>query len=149
MFPLPLLITVAPSRRLRLLVAGLHLAAAGALWLADLPMAAQLASTGLIGASLAAYRRPGQPVTLRAKSRGELEIREGDAWKPVPAFSAQLLFPAITLLRYTPAGQDRPAYLAILPDSLPAQDFRRLRVWLRWLGDRRGSKPADADPTAS
>ena len=85
MFPLPLVVAVAPSRRLRLAVAGLHAAAVGALWLADLSAAAQLAGTALVAAGLAVRLRPERPVTLRARARGELEIRSGEVWSPLAA----------------------------------------------------------------
>mgnify|MGYP001317708554 CR=1 FL=1 len=144
MFPLPLVLTVHPSRRLRWTVTALHLAAAGAVWLAALPVSAQLAGTALIGASLAMHRRTRRQTTLRADAKGKLEIRENGAWQAVAGFQVPLRFPQLTLLRYTRGEQRRTEHLAILPDGLSEQDFRRLRVWLRWLGGNPGIVPGPA-----
>ncbi len=135
MFPLPLRVTLNPSRQLRLWLAGLHMVAGFALWLADLPMTWQGAGTVLLAASLAYYRRPGTPVTLRGKSDGSLEIqREGD-WEQIELLPDSLVLPALTVLRYRVAGQRWVRTLLVLADSLPWEDFRRLRVWVCWLGE--------------
>ena len=58
MFPLPLGVTVKPSRRLRLGIAAFHLLAAAALWLAALPITAQLAGSALLVLGLILGTRP-------------------------------------------------------------------------------------------
>lgn len=136
MFPLPLRVTLNPSRQLRLWLAGLHMVAGLALWLADLPMTWQGAGTVLLAASLAYYRRPGTSVALRGKSDGNLELqREGD-WEPIELLPDSLVLPALTVLRYRVPGERRVRTAVILADSLPGEDFRRLRVWVRWLGGK-------------
>ena len=134
MFPLPLVLTVVPSGRARRGLAGLHLLAAVALWLADLPPAAQAAGTLLLGPNLLRQLRSPPAMTLRCGRRGELARRQGETWQPVPEFEAPLVLPALTLLRFRSAPRRRPQTLLILTDSLPEDDFRRLRVWLKWLG---------------
>lgn len=134
MFPLPLRVTLNPSRQLRLWLAGLHLVAGIALWLAELPFLWQLTGTALLAVSLTHYRRPGAPVTLRGKPDGILEIqREGD-WEPIELLPDSLVLPALTVLRYRVPIERRVRTVVILADSLPGEDFRRLRVWVRWLG---------------
>lgn len=134
MFPLPLSVTVKPSRRLRLGIAALHLLAAAALWLAALPIAAQLAGSALLALGLLLGTRPAPETTLRGKSDGTLEIRHDDTWREITPVSPSLVLPFITILPLR--RQDRPRHLVILGDSLPPEDFRRLRVWLEWLGKR-------------
>jgi hypothetical protein len=133
-FPLPLGVTVKPSRRLRLGIGALHLLATGALWLAVLPLTAQLAGTLLLLLSLVLATRPAPETTLRGKADGTLEIRHHDSWQAIGPVSPSLVLPFITILPLR--SQDRPRYLVILEDSLPPEDFRRLRVWIQWLGKR-------------
>ncbi|KAF0099175.1 MAG: hypothetical protein FD187_2896 [bacterium] len=144
MFPLPLTLTVAPSRQLRVGMAVLHLLAGAALWLAALPVPVQVAGTLLLLLSLAA--RPGQAAatTLRGKADGVLEILQDDTWRAVATLRAPLRTPALTLLRYRLAGDRRDRRLLVLPDSLPAEDARRFRVWLGWLAKDAG-RASDAD----
>jgi hypothetical protein len=134
MFPLPLNVTLEPSRQLRWGLVGLHLLAGAALWLADLPLAGQGAGTGVLALSLVRHLRPQQTLTLRCGRRGELALRQGETWQPLARFEAPLVLPGLALLRYQ-AGADKGAESrVILPDCLPPEDFRRLRVWLKWLG---------------
>jgi len=150
-FPLPLGVTVKPSRRLRLGIAALHLLAAAALWLAALPITAQLAGSALLVLGLILGTRPTPETTLRGKADGTLEIRQDDTWQEITPVSPSLVLPFITILPLR--RHDRPRHLVILGDSLPPEDFRRLRVWLVWLGKRpkapRSSgifRPESADP---
>jgi hypothetical protein len=136
-FPLPLVITVAPSRRLRIGLALLHLVALAALWLADLPTAWQTAGSVLLALSLAAHGRSHEALALRGTRNGRLEIRRDDHWLPATQFSAKLLLPFLVLLHIGLPVPSSPRYLIVLPDSLPREDFRRLRVWIRWLGRQR------------
>lgn len=131
MFPLPLRVTLHPSRQLRRWLAALHLAAGGALWLADLPVVWQGAGTTLLFASLLYYRRPEAPVTLRGKEDGSLEIRRDGDWEQIELLADSLVLPVLTVLRYQFPGKCRARTLVVLADSLPGEDFRRLRVWLR------------------
>lgn len=142
MFPLPLVVTIRPSRRLRLTVAALHLAAGLALWLADLPIPARIVGTLLLAVSLLMYARPGLETMLRGTADGKLEIRQNDAWHEIERVSYKLALPLITILRIQPAEASRPRNLVVLEDSLPPEDFRRLRVWMEWLG----KKPKEQEP---
>lgn len=143
MFPLPLVVTIRPSRRLSLAVAALHLIAGMAVWLAALPIPAQIAGSLLLAVSLAMRRHPVLETTLRGLADGTLEIRRNDAWHEIKRVSYKLVLPLITILRIQPAEDSRPRYLVMLPDSLPPEDFRRLRVWMEWLG----KKPKEPVPS--
>ncbi|HNQ04740.1 MAG TPA: hypothetical protein PKH69_09015 [Thiobacillaceae bacterium] len=132
MFPLPLVITVGPSTRLRLLLTGLHLLAAMALWLAALPLALQTSGSLLLALGLARHLRGAHGVTLRGNEKGQLEIRAGQTWHALHDTRVHLLSPGLTLLRFENPGNARARNLLVLPDSMPAEDYRRLRVWLQW-----------------
>lgn len=133
MFPLPLTITVAPSGYLLWGLLALHGLALAAAWLAQLPMPVKIALSALLITS-ASWRlgRRGTPVRLRCDKDGQLSLHADDAWRPVTLAAPPVLLPVLTILR--PRMADRKTRpLLILPDSLPEEDFRRLRVWLRWM----------------
>jgi hypothetical protein len=88
------------------------------------------------------YARPGTEATLRGKADGKLEIRRNDAWNEIDRVSYRLVLPLITILQIQMAGDSRPRHLVVLEDSLPPEDFRRLRVWMEWLG----KKPKEREP---
>jgi len=142
MYPLPLVVTLKPSRRLRQGLLALHLLAAAAVLLADLPPLWQAGLLPVLGVSLLWHaRRAAPPLVLRGKADGSLEVRRDDEWRPLELAPSSTVLPLLTVLHFKEADARR--HLVILPDSLPPEDFRRLRVWLRWLG----VQPAD-DPAA-
>jgi len=129
-------------------MAVLHLLAGAALWLAVLPVPVQVAGSLLLPLSLAAQSRSAIATTLRGKADGLLEIRQGETWRAVEMLRVALRTPALTLLRYRLAGERRDRRLLVLPDSLPDEDARRLRVWLGWLAKDAG-RVSDADGDAA
>jgi toxin CptA len=44
--------------------------------------------------------------------------------------------PYLTVLNLRGHGERGARHVTLLPDSLHAEDFRKLRVWLRWKEDR-------------
>jgi len=48
--------------------------------------------------------------------------------------SDSLVTPFITVLNVLPQGARLARSVVILPDSLDAESFRQLRVWLKWGG---------------
>lgn len=132
MFPFPLLLTVASSRRLAFALGLLHFSALAAVWLASLPMGMQLAASLGVGFSLYRHSRPQPPIRLRCHADGRLEIWQTGIWRQAEAIHPAMLLPWLTVLRYRPHGQRHMSTQVITPDSLPEDDFRRLRVWLRW-----------------
>ena len=130
MFPLPLLIESRPSSLARVLLVLLHLAALAALFLTELPNFVQLTGVVILGASLAAGRRPTPQRVLRAHRDGKLEIRRDSTWKPLVLQADSVALPWLILLRWR-EGQHHHR-LALPADALSRDDHRRLRVWLRW-----------------
>lgn len=115
-------------------LSGLHLLAVSALWLAALPVDLQVPGTAAMLLSLWHHRRPRAPRVLRCHNDGKLETRTGDDWVVLSLEKPLVSLPWLTVIRYRQPPAKRPATLVIAPGALPAEDFRRLRVWLRWLG---------------
>lgn len=132
MFPLPLIVEIRPSRQLRLGAALLHVAAGLALWLADLTYGVLVGGMGILIISLAFFSDHFEPVKLRGKTDGILEICNSEGWSQASRCEVGILVPVLILLHYQPSGQSYLSHLIVLPDSLPDMDFRRLRAWLKW-----------------
>jgi toxin CptA len=140
MFPLPLVVTIGASKQLRLFLAASHVACAAAIILAALDPALQWAGIALLCFSLAYYWRPTRSIRLRGDREGKLEIWQGDKWGEAHLAESSVTLPACTVIRIGSAGRQRRQGLIVLPDSLPAEDYRRLRVWLRWRGSKLAAK---------
>ena len=123
---------ILPSRRLRLARLALHAAAALAVWLAALPPWLQVAvSLVLLASAVRALLREAL-VRLRCRDDGRMELaRDGDfqAFRVSPG---SVVLPGLCVLALRAETNGERAWLTILPDGLAADDFRRLRVWLRW-----------------
>jgi toxin CptA len=132
MFPLPLTLIIRPSRQLLLGLVGLHGMALAASWLAHWPMPFQVLLSMVLLASASFHLRPRQTVILRCQRDGQLAIQADNTWVPVTPTYAQVLLPFLTLLRYRFDDKAPALHLLVLPDCLTPEDFRRLRVWLRW-----------------
>jgi toxin CptA len=137
MFPLPLVVTVGNSRLLRFFLVAIHVCCAAAILLAALSPVARAAGLALLIFSLVYYWRPAPDVRLRGHGDGKLEIWRDQHWQVVRLASTSVIMPGCTVLHIPSGSRWQNSYLVVLPDSLPAEDFRRLRVWLRW----RGGKP--------
>jgi len=135
MFPLPLVVEVGDSRQRKWYLTGLHSAAAVGVFLAGLPLPAQAASASALALSLAYYWRPTAPARLRCHRDGTLEIWHEADWRMARLDDSSVIWPGFVSLRHGLA-QKRGGTLLVLPDSMPAADFRRLRVWLRWRSER-------------
>jgi hypothetical protein len=106
-------------------------ALATAVLVALLPMDLELqvpAIAWIAGSSLAALRgaRPGR--RLRLDSRRGVEVGE----VPGVLRGGSFVAPWLVVVRWRPAGAWMDRNLLVAPDMLGGDDFRRLRVLLRW-----------------
>lgn len=124
-------LTTLPSRRLARTVLVMHLLAVLAIGLADLEAWIQMALIGVVLASLVTHR-PNQAVRLQCGDDGALALHDGAEWHVVTLRADTFVSPHLTVLRHVEEGARRPRSTLILGDSLPADDYRRLRVWLKW-----------------
>lgn len=134
-----LLIRIGSSRILTALVAAMHGAAAWLLWL-TLPGWPAAMLVALLPASLWFYLRrdclrtaPGSVVALQVHPdcRCALQTRSG-AWLEANLLPSSFVAPYLTVLNLRVEGHRFPGYVTIFPDAVDGDDFRRLRVWLRW-----------------
>lgn len=126
-------IELKPSRRLGLLLAGMTGLAWMGLWLAALPLWAQLGSgAGVVALALRGWRGVRVPVRLRLRADGQVQLRGATGeWEDVEVRGDSYVSTALVVLRYRTANMQTNS-LVLLPDSAEAEDLRRLRVSLRW-----------------
>jgi toxin CptA len=124
------LYTIRTSNRLRFYLAGLACLASGAVLAADIPWLVRLALlAAILVGGYRSWPRMDEHRLRRDQGRG-LELWVGGAWRPVSVRSESVVLPWLCVLHLVlDDGQART--LVILPDGMPADDFRRLRVWLR------------------
>ena len=139
-YALMLTIAIKPSRRLALLLCVAHAAAAGASLLLDLPIWLKILLVLLIGASCGVYlystallRSGGAVVGLEIKDDGALsfQTRRGE-WREGTLLGSSFVSPHLTILNIGMEGRFFARHVVIMPDCVDAEDFRRLRVRLRW-----------------
>jgi toxin CptA len=143
--PLLPVMELRPSRQLALVLGCAHLAAMLVLLL--LPLALWLQATGALLLLLSAaytmrghaWRRGRGAVTaLHFSDREQLRVRMYDgAWHAGRVLGSSTVGIRLTVLNIALDGSRLPLHIVLLSDSLDAEDFRRLRVWLRW-----GPRPA-------
>lgn len=148
-FPLPLVVDIGKSWRLRTYLAVAHIAGVGAVFLAALPPFAQWSVLCMAMISLGIHLRVPPRLRLRCDQTGVMEVWREEKWETASIASNSVVWPIAIVLRLayaktsTNANQRHYRNVIVLPDSMPATDFRRLRVWLRWR-----AKPAHSTPGA-
>jgi toxin CptA len=123
-----------------------HVSAISLLWPLMLPVAAKLASTAALAISLVIYLRhyawrnsPGSitGLSLADDMTCTLETRRGERIA-YALLGSSFVAPYLTVLELKPLNDTRWSHrlrscsVVILPDAIAAEDFRRLRVLLRW-----------------
>ena len=132
-------INLRPSWELAAILAVAHGAAIAAvvvvempLWLTFVVMVALIANLSL-ELRHASLRMPDAVVAIEVSSDNVLSVqtRRGESLEyEVLGNTYVLSFLAILNLKQTDSGASKR--VVILPDSIAAEDFRKLRVWLRW-----------------
>jgi toxin CptA len=136
----PLRLKLRPSRRLSVLLFSLHAAALGALWPLTFPLWVRLAIAAALAASLvralrhgALLRSPDAVVEVDARDDGHLGLVQRDGvCVDAEVLPATAVYGWAVLLRVRVAGERRARSIVVLADSVDAESFRRLRIWLRW-----------------
>jgi hypothetical protein len=137
----PLRIVLQPSRYLLALLIAVHGLAGAALWLADLRWGWRLAGVAGLLASAVLYgirRAPCDAVEI--DDQGSWRVARQGRWHEASLIEAYVS-PLLTVIRLRREDGKRLA-LTLLPDSLAQDDFRRLRVILKWAGRTRRDTPA-------
>lgn len=141
-----LVIRLEPSLRLAVILTLAHAAAIGLLWLLALPAWAKASASAILAASLVFHLRR-YALLCSPRSITRLEVMEDMTFKLETRNGARLdcellgssfVAPYLTVLELKPAEPvnvwQRPAShtITILPDGINAEEFRQLRVLLRW-----------------
>jgi toxin CptA len=133
-------IALRPSRMLTAILLIAHGAAIVLIVLVGLPPWLQVIAIGVLVASLAFYvrqtallRSPDAVIAIEIASDDAFSIqtRRGD-WLGCEVLGSTYVASFLTLLNLRELDKGAVRHAAILPDSTDAEDFRRLRVWLRW-----------------
>ncbi len=127
----PMAVSLKPSQRLLVIQSLAHLVAAGAVLASNLPAWLVAFLLLLTGASLARIRRPLAIASVTLGGDGGIEIVGADGTASeavVHRHTVVLSFLVVLLYRQ----QGRLRSMTLLGDSLPDEDFRQLRLWLRW-----------------
>lgn len=120
-----------PSPGLLLLLSLAHALAAGAVLTASLPPWLAAGFLLSIGVSLGLERRRSMIATLVLRGDGALDAITPDGRAHSVSVEPQtVVWSFLVLLLYR--QENRLRSLALLGDSLAVEDFRQLRLWLRW-----------------
>jgi toxin CptA len=128
------------SRTLGALLVGAHLASLALLWITPLPSGVQFAASLLLLASGLFYLRrdclllaPGSIVSLRFDQEGACSYQaRGGEWFEATLLGSSLVTPWLSVLNFKPETSRGMRSVVLFPDSIDAEDYRKLRVLLRW-----------------
>ena len=73
------------------------------------------------------------PTGIEINSNNEFSLgMRSCEWRNYDVLGSTYVMPYLTVLQLQQKGGRAINRIALLPDSLQAEDFRKLRVWLRW-----------------
>jgi len=128
-----------PSRYLTIMLVAAHGAVLALLPLAPPPLWSKLALAVLLLSSLLYYLRrdawlqlPASCIGLVLEGNGAILLRRDGVRLPCEILHDSLVMPYLTVLNVLPQGARFARSVVVLPDSLEAESFRQLRVWLKW-----------------
>lgn len=129
---LPLELTLRPSRIYAMLLVIAHGLACLAIWLASLDAWIQLLLTSavLVGLIWTWRENSSGPVGLRFAQSGQVEILDKD-WQPAEIQGQVVVSPWFVSMMFI-SKEAKARRILLWPDSTDANNFRKLRVWLRW-----------------
>ena len=133
-------ISVRPSALIAVAVSIVHVAAAAVLWLVPIGVMGKAVFTFVIALSLvyfmardAALHAARSIVALELGEQGEIACQTRDgAWLNCELLGSSYVSPGMTIVNLRPRGWSGDRRVILVPDNVDADDFRRLRAWLRW-----------------
>lgn len=128
------LYTIRASRQLRLYFVAVHLLALIALLLAELHWGLRVVGLGSLTISMFLSWPKQKEERLRHAEKGDLQLWQDEDWHEMELLDASVVQPWLTVLSLRGRADNRKRHLVILRDSLDADEFRRLRVWVKWKG---------------
>jgi len=138
----PIAIALRRSRLLLVLTVLLHGLAAASLVVLPWPLSIRLLLLALLAWSLwQQIFRPSTVVGLCLAASGELSCQFANGEQAfVRVQPDSVVFSQLLVLRIRDGESGRLETLALLPDSMPSEQFRVLRLWLRWRVDARDQR---------
>ena len=129
-----------PSRQLALVFVFAHLATAATLLPLDIESGLRLLLNAAILASLAhsvwrhaLLRGSHSSVEIEIANRGAGAVRDRNGeWHEVDILGTSYVTPWLTVLNVRLRLSGRPRHILLVPDSIGADDFRHVRVLLKW-----------------
>lgn len=136
----PVLIALRRSRLLFVLNLVLHALAAASVLLLPWPTSVRLLLLAPLAWSLwQQVRRPSRVIGLSLAESGALACGFANGEQnSVRVQPDTVVFSQLVILRVRDSDTNRLDTLVLLPDSMPAAQFRLLRLWLRWRADASG-----------
>lgn len=139
-------VSLRASRRLASVLVVAHTAAAATLIPLALALSAKLVCGMLVAVSLFVSLRRHALLSGSSAIR-EIELEAGEVaevrntageWRDARVLGSSYVSPALTVLNLRVGGSRFAWHVVIVPDSIDAETFRRLRVQLRWSYGRAG-----------
>jgi hypothetical protein len=137
----PANLDIQPSRRLRAALVFFHLAAFLSLILILPEWWATAAALAMLASAMQCWRNLSGVVRLSLGADGRVEWNFEDGRRtPGEVLGDSTCFPGLAVLRIVLAGEKRCRNLILLGDSFSDHEFRRLRIWLRWVAPFRSGQ---------
>lgn len=130
----PLVLSISPSQRLRAVVLAAHALVAAVVFMADVDWAYRLTLLAAAAVGLFHFLRLRGEINLRCDPDGSLAVFRDDEWQPVSLQMDSTVLSWAVVLRYCRQEGGRMETCMALADGLDPDEFRRLRVWLKWRG---------------
>lgn len=110
------------------------------MFISDVPIAISAAGVAVLSLSLGFYlrrtawlRSPQSIVAMEIGNEGKFafQTRNG-SWHAARLRQSSFVSPWLTILNLNPENTRWTRNVVIMPDSLRNDEFRQLRIWLRW-----------------
>lgn len=132
-------LTLSPSYYLVILLSVIHGLAFISIGIIDVVLGIKISMMLLIAGSWLYYGRkalllsPKTIVTIVFKEGGEIDLcsRDGSKSQGILMFGSYI-HPWFSTICFQKDGKRFYQVIAVLPDMLPQEQFRQLRVWLKW-----------------
>jgi toxin CptA len=132
-------ITLRISDLLALFLVVMHALAFVSVWLV-LPLAAKIGAAVVLMLSLVLTLRrhvwrTGKQAIRAIRLSGECDVAvqgQDSEWQEVVLLPSSFVSDYLTVLNLRLEGEKLARHVVILPDAIDAEQFRQMRVWLRW-----------------
>ncbi len=128
----PIFIELRRSHIYALLTCAMHGAAAACLFAVPLDWYWRAVALLLIAGSLWSSLRFSRFVSLLLDAKGLSFLDAGGGRVDAALLPESTVFAWLVVLRFRVGGERKAHALTLLPDQMSSDEFRKLRLWLRW-----------------